>query len=51
MISMSREAEESAPENRTERPRRLGLVRERRVVESQAAPSLPEVGIFVAVDG
>ena len=45
------QAEEAAPEPEAERARRLGLVRERRVVEPQPLERLAQVGVLVAVDG
>ena len=45
------EPEEPAAEPEAERARRLGVVRERRVVEAQLLERLAQVGVLVAVDG
>ena len=45
------QAEEAAPEPEAERARRLGFVRERRVVEPQPFERLAQVGVLVALDG
>ena len=45
------QAEEPAAETEPERARRLGLVRERRVVQPQPLHRLAQVGVLVAVDG